>query len=652
MSLVVRGKTSGRLVVYALCFGLVCAPDVAKSQTVFPSAFGMWAQDYSLVTLFSYFLVAALAVLTALLAFGNHRKDRRLEQMQEAHHQVHARLMERVALADELLHAKNGFVAVWASAQAKVQSFGAAEAPRKRFRLDAETFWPLEQWVEATQAQALYDDLERLKRLGTPFSRKVRAKVGDTFAVEGRAFGSRIVLSVRLEQGPEPGAQGPVRSASLDLLEARMSAMAFLFDHQGTPVWLRDAEGSFVWSNRSFYRLLKAENLSDLQVKAKRLMGANSAASGALGCERDGVMSVNSMRYRWQEHQTPGGYAGWCETGASSVVSLEGLSSVGEKAYANTFDAVSVGLIRFSSDRKVSQFNKTAARLFDLDEAWLASQPEEGPFFEVLRERAGLSIRQPFYSWRDDLFAQIAETGEVKLDLRLKRGKVLSLLGLRADDGDITFLFKDETDEKNLRSRLRTEEKRTRAIIERMRDAIAIFEGSGHLIKCNSAFQQLWGLSKKEIDRRPHIKNLAKVIGTLCHSVSASETILYAVVDSRSAERGRMELMNGTILDFEVGPIFENAFLVTFGDVTASINMERMGRLKGASAAAEEGNRATIESTTTELDQSLSDMLELSRRYVTLLRQRQGAVRRKVATDLEEENERKPIGLDKGKKKS
>jgi signal transduction histidine kinase len=87
----------------------------------------------------------------------------------------------------------------------------------------------------------------------------------------------------------------------------------------------------------------------------------------------------------------------------------------------------------------------------------------------------------------------------------------------------------------------------------------------------------MWGLSPQTLAERPHIETISALCRPL-HGDNATWQALRQVVtaiDSRAAISGRLERRDGSVVDCTTVPLPDGATLVTFHDVTDSVNVER-----------------------------------------------------------------------------
>ncbi len=110
-----------------------------------------------------------------------------------------------------------------------------------------------------------------------------------------------------------------------------------------------------------------------------------------------------------------------------------------------------------------------------------------------------------------------------------------------------------------------------------------------------SCCSRLWGLTPQILAERPHIETISALCQPL-HGDNATWQALRQVVtaiDSREAILGRLERRDGSVVDCTTVPLPDGATLVTFHDVTDSVNVERA--LRERNEALEDADRIKID---------------------------------------------------------
>jgi signal transduction histidine kinase len=121
--------------------------------------------------------------------------------------------------------------------------------------------------------------------------------------------------------------------------------------------------------------------------------------------------------------------------------------------------------------------------------------------------------------------------------------------------------------------------------LDNLTEAVAVFGSDGGLRLFNPVFAQMWKLSPELLSKRPHIGSVSDCTRAL-HGEQATWQQLRAAItaiDQREPVIGRLDRADGKVLHCATVPLPDGATLVTFQDVTDTVNVER---------ALREGNEA------------------------------------------------------------
>jgi signal transduction histidine kinase len=113
--------------------------------------------------------------------------------------------------------------------------------------------------------------------------------------------------------------------------------------------------------------------------------------------------------------------------------------------------------------------------------------------------------------------------------------------------------------------------------LDNLAEGVAVFGSDGRLRLSNSAFARMWAIPPQALAERPHIETVSALCRPL-HGNDATWQALRQVVtaiESREAISGRLERRDGSVVDCTTVPLPDAATLVTFHDVTDSVNVER-----------------------------------------------------------------------------
>ena len=105
----------------------------------------------------------------------------------------------------------------------------------------------------------------------------------------------------------------------------------------------------------------------------------------------------------------------------------------------------------------------------------------------------------------------------------------------------------------------------------------------------------MWRLEPELLARRPHIESVSNVSQPLHgnHPIWQRMRATITAIDDREPVIGRIERLDGNVVDCATMPLPDGATLVTFQDVTDTVNVERA--LRERNEALETADRIKIE---------------------------------------------------------
>src|SRR6266850_2437278 len=132
--------------------------------------------------------------------------------------------------------------------------------------------------------------------------------------------------------------------------------------------------------------------------------------------------------------------------------------------------------------------------------------------------------------------------------------------------------------------------------LDNLSEAVAVFGSDGRLRLFNPAFGRMWKLDPGALREHPHIE----AVIAWCHALSGGDNPIWSAlrttvtaIDNRDPVNGRIERRDGSAADCATVPLPDGATLVTFQDVTDSVNVERA--LRERNEALEEADKLKVD---------------------------------------------------------
>ncbi|MDJ1158904.1 PAS-domain containing protein [Chelatococcus sp. SYSU_G07232] len=438
-------------------------------------------------------------------------------------------------------------------------------------------------WLPAPNAQALEAALDRLKERGEGFRLLLRSLAGRYLDIEGRAVGARAVMRLREVTGDR-----------LELIRAReeltaargeLDTLNAMLDAVPQPVWLRNADGVLTWTNAAYARAVEAEDGRDAVRRGLELLdrtvreaARRIRASGQPYVARvAAVMAGNRRAVDVVETAAAGGSAG-IAVDVSDLEAARADLARQKDAHVRTLDQLSTAVAIFDARQHLIFHNAAYRQLWNLDQAFLDGGPSDGEILDRLRTARRLPEQADFRGWKASVLAAYRAVEAQEQWWHLPDGRTLRVVANPNPQGGITYLFDDVTERFHLESQFNTLIRTQGETLDSLREGVAVFGTDGCLKLSNPAFATLWGMAGDFTAGRPHIDAVIAACRRLAPDEEPWNDIRGAVAgvhDMRTGLACRMRRADGVVLDCAAAPLPDGATLLTFTDVTASVNVER-----------------------------------------------------------------------------
>jgi signal transduction histidine kinase len=232
----------------------------------------------------------------------------------------------------------------------------------------------------------------------------------------------------------------------------------------------------------------------------------------------------------------------------------------------------------FDARQRLVFHNAAYRQLWDLDAAFLEARPTDSEVLERLRSARKLPEQADFRSWKTDVLSAYRSPEPQETWWHLPDRRTLRVVTNPNPQGGLTYLFDDLSERVRLESQYNALLRSQTETLDTLKEGVAVFGTDGRLRFHNRAFVDLWRLPRETVEERPHVDAVIKLCRTLAPDEEPWVEIRGAVAglsDRRLGHAWRMERRDGTALDCAAQPLPDGATLLTFIDVTASVNVER-----------------------------------------------------------------------------
>lgn len=438
-------------------------------------------------------------------------------------------------------------------------------------------------WLPPAEAQALDAAVERLKERGEPFRTSLRTTGGRVVEAEGRPVLGRAVLRLREISGDR-----------LELLHVKEqlaaktdenTAFQTMLDALSMPMWLRDGEGRITWVNAAYARAVEAPDSADavshaLELLDRPIRDEAQRQRTRVGSYKGRVPVVVAGERRifdvFDVNTTSGSVGIACDM--SEVEDVRSELKRLRDSHAVTLDQLPTAVAIFDGSKRLRFCNSAYRELWQLDVAFLDQHPTDGEILDRLRSERRLPEPADYRAWKTTVLEAYRTIEPKTSSWYLPTGRSLRVVTNPNPDGGVTYLFDDVTERFNKESRFNAELKVRGETIAALKEGVAVFGSDGRLQLYNRSFARMWGVSDASLNGNPHIEQIIAVARQQ-HPDDATWNRIRGAVGGLDYERralsARMQRPDGTVVDCTAAPLPEGATLLTFVDVTASVNVQQ-----------------------------------------------------------------------------
>jgi signal transduction histidine kinase len=525
--------------------------------------------------------VILFAVVTAIALLRTRARTAQTLATKQA--EINA-LREERDRANALLFSEPQVVVVWPAGSDDPDIFGDASvithAPVPRRVLAFGT------WLAPEPARALEDAAEALRARGESFAFALTTLDGRHVEAEGRAIGGQAVLRIKDLSGVKD--ELAALSVEHEKLKHDIDTVASLLAALPSPIWARDAAGQLSWVNAAYARAVDAQDESDAIARNLELLDAaardNTAKARAAGepyaARLPVIVAGNRRIFEVVDRPSAGGSAGIGIDVTEVEAMRHELTRITE-AHRRILDQLSTAVAIFTANQRLAFYNTAYRVLWDLDAPFLDSSPSDSAVLDRLRAARKLPEQADFRKWKNELHDAYRSMEPRQLEWYLPDGRTLRVVTTPNPEGGVTYLFDDVTERLKLERRYDALIRVQGETLEALAEGVAVFGSDGRLDLYNPAFARLWKLGTPltgaDYEARPHIETVIAWCRPLFADDTFWTTLRGAVtgIDARAPVTGRLERADGSVVECVTVPLPDSATMVTFQDVTDSVNVER-----------------------------------------------------------------------------
>ena len=355
------------------------------------------------------------------------------------------------------------------------------------------------------QLLGLFDNSEFIERMealtsqGIAFSQMINGIEDQLLEINGQPIGGTVRIEIRIAG---TNARKVIETQNeLNELRTKCQMLNEIVDSAPIHVARFSSRGELIWQNGAFKDIFLTDKTAHTQLKraGSQRICVEDTQKG------DHWFSVKRSD-KSDEHNTI--YATPIDTLVSAEKSLANFVST----LTETFAHLTTGLAIFDSNGRLSLFNPALGDLTGIDPTRLISQPSIRDFLELLRELRMVPEQRDFSAWRQTItqLERGSREGSYQADWTLPSGRVFRVIGRPHPNGAIALIFEDISSTVTLERRYRDEIELGQAALDRISDAVAIFDTGGSLVFANNAFDDMWQIDSMTTLEAPNIAQMAR----------------------------------------------------------------------------------------------------------------------------------------------
>ena len=437
-------------------------------------------------------------------------------------------------------------------------------------------------WLPPEQALQMDRAVDALRADGGGFVLNLATSGGRTIEAFGRAIGGQAIVRIR-ELG---GVRRDLAETGLRLkqLQEESETLRAFAEALPWPVWARRTDGTLAFANIAYAHAAEATSVSDAVARNLELLDSAHRQDMVRALQESASFSarlpivVGGARKMFDVRalKVAGGSAGVAVDANEAAALTDALARMAE-AHRRTLDQLSSGVAVFDGQRRLAFYNESYRRLWGFDQAYLDSQPDDSNVLDRLRAAHKLPEQADFRQWKAKLHEAYRAVEPAKDVWYLPDGRAVSVVTTPNPEGGVTYLFDDVSESLRLAREYDGLIRVQRETLDNLAEAVAVFGSNGRATLFNPPFARIWKLSPEALEQRPHIDTVETWCKPLFDEPSAWQAVRDAVtaIGNRHPLQLRMERRDGTVLDCTALPLPDGATMLTFEDVTDSVNVER-----------------------------------------------------------------------------
>ncbi|HEX7882513.1 MAG TPA: PAS-domain containing protein [Afipia sp.] len=437
-------------------------------------------------------------------------------------------------------------------------------------------------WLLPEQALTMDHAIDTLREAGEGFQLNLTTAAGRTIEAMGRAIGGQAIVRIRELSGVR------MELAELNIRHKHMleeaGALRAFAEAVPLPVWTRRSNGALSFANAAYAQATDAASVSDAIERSLELLDHDDRANMARALADNNAFEARVPVVTGGQRRildiralnVAGGSAG-IAVDATEAASLRAALERMAEAHRRMLDQLSSGVAVFDAARRLTFYNDSYRRLWDFDRPFLDDNPDDSSVIDRLRVARKIPEQPDFRAWKNKLFEAYRAIEPAKDTWYLPDGRALSVVTTPNPEGGVTYLFDDVTESLKLARQNDGLIRVQRETLDNLAEAVAVFGSNGRAQLFNPPFARMWKLSPEQLAQQPHIEAIEQWCRPLFDDEATWQTLRAAItgIDDRTSVPLKLERKDGSVIDCTTMPLPDGATMLTFQDVTDTVNVER-----------------------------------------------------------------------------
>ena len=436
---------------------------------------------------------------------------------------------------------------------------------------------------ETAPAAQLTTAITELTSTGNAFRLTLKTRAGRHVRIDGgpgRKGEAFLLADVTEHAGP------------LESRDGQYDRLRSLVDSLPLPMWSRDHLLSIQDCNTAYVKAVEADTLDQVVEEGREFAEGNLATSARTLAQRalqSGLAQTEShhivvggQRRLYDLTEVPLGNAGQTAGFALDTTILEevhqDLTRV-VRAHDDVLERLATAIAIFGPDRRITFFNSAFARIWELEEEWLTSNPELNEILDRLRDRRMVPETGDFRAFKEEWDGHFTSLMTPREELMyLPNGQAIWTVISPHPFGGILVTFEDVTDRLTLERSYNTLIDVQRETLDNLEEGVAVFGEDDCIKLSNPAFRALWELDEEYLTGNPHVRDILGRCEPLIRYGKDFDEFASGFLGqlaSRDTQTGVWNRTDDKVVGWGLVPLPDGGALFSCSDMSDAIRVER-----------------------------------------------------------------------------